>query len=58
MPKWGITFERELKDIATILQKVMRMQLETLRPKWSQQFGEEALRAVECVPGIEEELDT
>jgi len=47
MAKWGIKSEQELTDIITILQTVMRLQFQRLRPKWSQQFGEEVLEAVE-----------
>jgi len=47
--KWGIKSDQELQDIITILQTVMRLQFQRLRPKWSQQFGEEVLQAVESM---------
>jgi hypothetical protein len=50
MAKWGIQSDQELGEIVTILQTVMRSQFQRLRPKWSQQFGEETLQAVECMP--------
>ena len=45
MSKWGIESEQELRDIVTILQTLMNLQ--RLRPKWSQMFGEDVLGAVE-----------
>ena len=50
MAKWGIQSDQELGDIVMILQTVMRSQFQRLRPKWSQQFGEETLQAVENMP--------
>jgi hypothetical protein len=50
MAKWGIQSDQELMDIVTILETVMRSQFQRLRPKWSQQFGEETLQAVESMP--------
>jgi hypothetical protein len=58
MAKWGITSEQEMKDIAAILQKIMRMQLKTMRPKWSREFGEDVLKAIERMPEIEGPVDT
>ena len=49
MAKWGIQSDQELGDILTILQTVIRSQFQRLRPKWSQQFGEETLQAVESM---------
>jgi hypothetical protein len=49
MAKWGIQSDQELGDIVTILQTVMRSQFQRLRPKWSQQFGEETLQAIESM---------
>ena len=50
MAKWGIQSDQELGDIVTILQTVMRSQFQRLRPKWSQQFGEDVLDAIEQMP--------
>jgi hypothetical protein len=50
MAKWGIHSDQELRDIITILQTVVQAQFQRLRPKWSQQFGEETLQAVESTP--------
>jgi hypothetical protein len=50
MARWGIHSDRELRDITTILQIVARSQFQRLRPKWSQQFGEKTLEAVEGMP--------
>jgi hypothetical protein len=50
MAKWGIQSNRELGDIITILHAVMRSEFQRLRPKWSQQFGEKTLLAVESMP--------
>jgi hypothetical protein len=50
MAKWGIQSEQELKDIVTMLQTVMRLQFQQLRPGWSRKFGEEVLQAVESMP--------
>jgi len=50
MVKWGIQSKRELGDIVKILEIVARSEFERLRPKWSQQFGEKTLRAVESMP--------
>jgi len=50
MAKWGIQSDQELWEIITTLQTVMRSQFQRLRPKWSQQFGEETLQAVENMP--------
>jgi hypothetical protein len=47
MKKWGIESEQELKDIIKILRTIMKLQFQRMRPKWSQQFGEEVLEAVE-----------
>jgi hypothetical protein len=47
MAKWGIHSDQELKDIITILQTVIRLQFQRLRPKWRREFGEEALQAIE-----------
>jgi hypothetical protein len=49
MAKWGIQSDQELGDIVTILQTVMRSQFQRLRPKWSREFGEETLQAVESM---------
>jgi hypothetical protein len=50
MAKWGMRSDEELGDIITILQTVMRSQFQRLRPKWSKQFGEETLQAIESMP--------
>jgi hypothetical protein len=50
MAKWGIQSDKQLRDIVTILHAVMRSEFQRLRPKWSQQFGEKTLRAVESMP--------
>jgi hypothetical protein len=50
MAKWGIQSEQELTDIVTMLQTVMQSQFQRLRPRWSQEYGEETLRAVESMP--------
>jgi hypothetical protein len=50
MAKWGIHSDQELRDITTILQIVARSEFQRLRPKWSQQFGEITLQAVESMP--------
>jgi len=50
MVKWGIQSNRELGDIVKILEIVARSEFERLRPKWSQQFGEKTLKAVESMP--------
>jgi hypothetical protein len=50
MAKWGIQSNQELKDIITILRAVMQSEFQRLRPKWSQQFGERTLKAVESMP--------
>ena len=50
MAKWGIQSDQELRDMVTILQTVMRSHYQRLRPKWSQQFGEETLQAIESMP--------
>ena len=50
MAKWGIQSDQELGDILTILETVIRSQFQRLRPKWSQQFGEETLQAIESMP--------
>jgi hypothetical protein len=50
MTKWGIQSKRELGDIVTILEVVARSEFERLRPRWSQQFGEKTLRAIEGTP--------
>jgi hypothetical protein len=47
MTKWGIESEQELRDTITILQTLMKLQFQRLRPKWSQMFGEDLLEAVE-----------
>jgi hypothetical protein len=47
MAKWGIKSKGELGDIVTILEIVARSEFQRLRPKWSQQFGEKTLLAVE-----------
>jgi hypothetical protein len=47
MTKWGIESEQELRDTIAILQTLMKLQFQRLRPKWSQMFGEEVLEAVE-----------
>jgi hypothetical protein len=47
MAKWGIQSDQELGDIITMLQTVMRSQFQRLRPEWSQEFGEDALKAIE-----------
>jgi hypothetical protein len=47
MTKWGIESEQELRDTITILQTLMKLQFQRLRPKWSQMFGEDVLEAVE-----------
>ena len=49
MAKWGIQSDQELGDIVTILQTVMRSQFQRLRPKWSREFGEETLQAIESM---------
>ena len=49
MAKWGIQSDQEFRDMVTILQAVMRSQFQRLRPKWSQQFGEGTLQAVESM---------
>jgi hypothetical protein len=49
MAKWGIQSDQELGDIITILHAVMRSEFQRLRPKWSQQFGEKTLLAVESM---------
>jgi hypothetical protein len=49
MAKWGIHSDQELRDITMILQIVARSQFQRLRPKWSQQFGEKTLKAVESM---------
>jgi hypothetical protein len=49
MARWGIRSDQELMDIITILQTVMRSQFQRLRPKWSQEFGEETLQAIESM---------
>jgi hypothetical protein len=48
--KWGIQSDQELRGIITILETVIRSQFQRLRPKWSQQFGEETLQAIENMP--------
>jgi hypothetical protein len=50
MAKWGIRSDQELGDIITILHAVMRSEFQRLRPKWSQQFGEKTLQAIESMP--------
>jgi hypothetical protein len=50
MAKWGIQSDKELRDITTILEIVARSQFQRLRPKWSQQFGEKTLKAIESMP--------
>jgi hypothetical protein len=50
MAKWGIQSKRELGDIVTILEIVARSDFQRHRPKWSQQFGEKTLKAVESMP--------
>jgi ElaB/YqjD/DUF883 family membrane-anchored ribosome-binding protein len=50
MAKWGIQSEQELRDIVTMLQSVMESQFKRLRPRWSQEYGEETLQAVERMP--------
>ena len=50
MTKWGIQSKRELGDIVTILEIVARSEFQRLRPKWSQQFGEKTLKAIESTP--------
>jgi hypothetical protein len=47
MAKRGIQSDKELGDIITILHAVMRSEFQRLRPKWSQQFGEKTLKAIE-----------
>jgi hypothetical protein len=47
MAKWGIKSEEELIDTITILQTLMKLQFQRLRPKWAEQFGEDVLEAVE-----------
>ena len=47
MAKWGIKSEEELTDTIAILQTLMRLEFQRLRPKWVQQFGEDVLEAVE-----------
>jgi hypothetical protein len=47
MTEWGIESEQELRDTITILQTLMKLQFQRLRPKWSRQFGEDVLEAVE-----------
>jgi hypothetical protein len=49
MAKWGIKSEEELTDTVTILQTLMKLQFQRLRPKWVQQFGEDVLKAVESM---------
>jgi hypothetical protein len=49
MAKWGIKSEQELRDTIAILQSVMKLEFQRLRPKWSQQFGEDVLEAVESM---------
>jgi hypothetical protein len=49
MAKWGIKSEEELRDTITILQTVMKLQFQRLRPKWVHQFGEDVLEAVESM---------
>lgn len=49
MAKWGIKSEQELRDTVTILHRVMKLEFQRLRPKWSQQFGEDVLEAVESM---------
>ena len=49
MAKWGIQSDQELGDMVTILRTVMRSQFQRLRPKWSREFGEETLQAVESM---------
>ena len=49
MVKWGIKSEQELMDTITILQTLMKLQFQRLRPKWVQQFGEDVLEAVESM---------
>jgi hypothetical protein len=50
MAKWGIQSDKELADIVTILQTVMRLQFQRLRPKWTQEYGEDTLQAIESMP--------
>jgi hypothetical protein len=50
MAKSGIQSDQELRDTVTILQTVMWSQFQRLRPKWSQQIGEETLQAIENMP--------
>ena len=49
MAKWGIQSDQELRDIITILQAVMRLHFQRLRPKWRREFGEETLQAIESM---------
>jgi hypothetical protein len=50
MAKWGIQSDQELRDIVTMLQTVMQSQFERLRPRWSQEYGEDTLQAIESMP--------
>jgi hypothetical protein len=50
MAKWGIQSDEELRDIVMMLQTVMRSQFQRLRPRWSQEYGENTLQAIESMP--------
>jgi hypothetical protein len=50
MARWGIQSDQELVEIVTMLHAVMRSQFEQLRPRWSQEYGEETLQAIESMP--------
>jgi hypothetical protein len=50
MTRWGIQSDQELRDIVTMLQTVMQSQFQRLRPRWSREYGEETLQAIESMP--------
>jgi hypothetical protein len=50
MAKWGIQSDQELRDIVTMLQTVIQSQFQRLRPRWSQEYGEDTLQAIESTP--------
>jgi len=50
MARWGIQSDQELRDIVTMLQTVMQSQFRRLRLRWSQEYGEETLQAIESMP--------
>jgi hypothetical protein len=50
MARWGIQSDKELRDITTILQIVARSEFQRLRPKWSREYGDETLQAIESMP--------